>query len=331
MKESFNKVREIIEKYDDFVITTHLLPDGDAIGSTLSLAEYIRKKGKKAVVINYSPTPDYLEFLDANKEIRCFKFDKDSNIPLIEKAKVIILVDTNEFSRTRTMESYLINSKAIKVCIDHHQDFNTKVFDAYISEPLYPATSQILYDFFFDDNPDFINKFIATNLYAGIMTDTGSFRYPRTDEITFSVASDLVRRGADPVSIFDVIYSSSPKTKILLLARFIDSFKFYYNDKLVIGYVTQKDFNEFGLDVQDVEGFSSFVMTIQNVLVGIVLVELPDCIKVSLRSKGDIPINELARSIGGGGHKNASGATVLNMNLKELNELIIKKAEDFLN
>jgi phosphoesterase RecJ-like protein len=331
MKEYFTKVREIIETHNDFVITTHLLPDGDAIGGALALAEYIRKKGKKVTVINYSPTPDYLDFLDTNQEIRCFKFDKESNIPLLENAEVIILLDTNEFSRTKTMEPYIKNSKAVKVCIDHHQDFNMKDFKAYISETTYPATCQILYDFFYDDNPDYIDEFIAVNLYAGIMTDTGSFRYPRTDENTFTIAADLVRRGANPVNIFDVIYSNSPKTKILLLSRFINSFKFYYNDRLVIGSVTQKDFDEFGLDVQDVEGFSSFVMTIQNVAIGIVLVELPDCVKVSFRSKGDIPINELAKRLAGGGHNNASGATVFNMKLKELNNFIIQNVQDYLS
>jgi phosphoesterase RecJ-like protein len=132
MKEYFTKVREIIETHNDFVITTHLLPDGDAIGGALALAEYIRKKGKKVTVINYSPTPDYLDFLDTNQEIRCFKFDKESNIPLLENAEVIILLDTNEFSRTKTMEPYIKNSKAVKVCIDHHQDFNMKDFKAYM-------------------------------------------------------------------------------------------------------------------------------------------------------------------------------------------------------
>jgi bifunctional oligoribonuclease and PAP phosphatase NrnA len=331
MKNNFAKVREIIEKHDNILITTHLLPDGDAIGSVLALSEYLRNKGKKTFVVNYSPTPDYLEFLDLNKEIRVFKFDKESNIPLIEKAEVIFLVDTNEFSRTRFMEPYLKNSKAIKICIDHHADLKEKDFNISISSVDYPATSQILYDFFFDDNPDCINKFIAENLYAGIMTDTGSFRYPRTDERTFLISADLVRRGADPVYIFDIIYSNSPKTKILLLARFINSFKFFYDDNLLIGYVTQKDFNEFGLHVQDVEGFSSFIMTIQKVKIGIVLVELPDCVKVSLRSKGNIPINELARKIGGGGHKNAAGATVVNMNLKEIENFIIKNTTDFLS
>jgi phosphoesterase RecJ-like protein len=330
MRDYFLRVRNIIDKYDNFVITTHLLPDGDAIGSVLALSEYIRNKGKKTNVINYSPTPDYLQFLDLKKEIRIFKNNKEPYIPLIENADVIFLVDTNEFSRTRFMEPYLKKSKAIKVCIDHHTDLNTKDFDAYLSNVEYPATSQILYDFFFDDNPDYINKVIAENLYAGIMTDTGSFRYPRTDERTFLIAADLVRRGADPVYIFDVIYSNSPKTKILLLARFINSFKFFYDDKLLIGFVTQKDFKDFGLHVQDVEGFSSFVMTIQKVVIGIVLVELPDCVKVSLRSKGDIPINELARLIGGGGHKNAAGATVLKMDLKETENFIVNNVKDFL-
>jgi len=331
MEKNFKKVRRIIEKYNNFLLTTHLMPDGDAIGSELALAEYLNKKGKKTTIINHSCTPDYLEFLDEKKQIKIFRDNVEGYSELIKDAEVIILVDTNEFSRIKSMESHIIDSKAVKVCIDHHQDLDISKFDAYISEIDYPATSQILYDFISEDKMFSIDKYTATNLYAGIMTDTGSFRYPRTDSKTFSICSDLIRRGADPVQIFDVIYSSSPKNKVLLLARFINSFKFYYNDRLAIGTVKHSDFGEFGLDVQDVEGFSSFIMTIRNVVIGIVIVELKDSKKVSLRSKGEININELAKQIGGGGHKNAAGASVSNMSMNELEDFIIKNSEKFLN
>jgi phosphoesterase RecJ-like protein len=331
MKDKFLQIRNIIENHDNFLLTTHLLPDGDAIGSELALAEYLKKKSKNVFIINHSSTPDYLEFLDKYKHILTFRHDVDKNSGIIKNSEVIFLVDTNEFSRTKSMEKYLLNSNALKICIDHHLDLKESVFDAFISNTEYPATSQILYDFICDDDSDFIDEYVAVNLYAGIMTDTGSFRYPRTNERTFIICSSLIRKGADPVKIFDIIYSNSPKNKILLLARFINSFKFYYDDRLIIGVVTQSDFDKFKLEVQDIEGFSSFTMTIKNVGIGILLVELNDKIKVSLRSKGNINVNVLAKKIGGGGHKNAAGATVTNMNLETLLNFIIENSKEILS
>lgn len=227
------------------------------------------------------------------------------------------------------MEETVRKSKALKICIDHHQGIDKNSFDDFIVDTDSPATSQILYDFICSDNPDYIDKKIADNLYAGIMTDTGSFRYPRTTEKTFHICADLIKRGTDPVDIYDRIYNNIPAGKVKLLSRFIDSLTFHFDDTVAVGLVTQKDFMEFHSDVKDVEGFSGFLMTMKNIKAGFLIVELPDSCKISFRSKGHIKINEFARHFGGGGHKNAAGATIVKTDVDDIKEKLLSEYKKF--
>lgn len=329
MKKEFTELRKLIAKSKNIIITTHLIPDGDAIGSELAMYSYLKKKKKNVFIINHSITPDNLIFLDPKKIIRIFLKEKDRNEKLIDKADIIFILDTNEYSRTKTMEEHIKNSKAKKICIDHHLGTKKNDYDLLISKTDYPATSQILYEFLIEEGKNIITPFVATALYAGIMTDTGSFRYPRTDEKTFLICADLIKKGADPVYIYDKTYCNIAPGKVKLLSRFINSFSFHFNGEVVIGRVTQKDFCDFHSDVQDVEGFSSFLMNLKNVKTGFVLVELKDTIKISFRSKGNIRINEFAKHFGGGGHKNAAGATVQKISLDELANKIVKRYRVF--
>ncbi|MGB9695989.1 MAG: DHH family phosphoesterase [Ignavibacteria bacterium] len=310
MKEKFRELKKVIERSRNVILTTHLIPDGDAIGSELAFYKYLKKKGKKVKIINHSFTPSYLTFLDPRKVITVFRNNKEQNSRLVQKADTVFVIDTNDYSRTNTMEQVIKESGAFKICIDHHLNTNKDLFDLVISDTSSPATSQLLFDFFTYEDVNIIDKDIATSLYAGIMTDTGSFRYPRTTEKTFLTAAELVRRGADPVRIYDKIFCNVAEEKVRLFARFIESLSFHYNGRVVIGTITLQDFKDFRSDVSDVEGFSSYIMSIQNVKIGFVIVELKDKIKLSFRSKGNIRVNLLAKKFGGGGHKNAAGATV---------------------
>lgn len=330
MDKDFTRIRKKIEKAEKFVLTTHLLPDGDAIGSEMAVYYYLLKKGKKARVINHNESPEHLDFLDRDKIIRRYRDDKAANDKLISEADIIFIIDTNEYSRTKSMEDSVRKSGALKICIDHHQGIDKNGFDDFIVDTDSPATSQILYDFICSDNPEFIDKRIADNLYAGIMTDTGSFRYPRTTEKTFLISADLIRRGTDPVEIYDRIYNNIPADKVKLLSRFIDSLTFHFDDTVAVGLVTRKDFMEFHSDVKDVEGFSGFLMTMKNIKAGFLIVELPDSCKISFRSKGHIKINEFARHFGGGGHKNAAGATIVKADVDDIKEKLLFEYKKFI-
>ena len=331
MNKSFKRIRREIEKANTVVLTTHLLPDGDAIGSEFALYYYLLKKGKKVFIINHNESPDHLLFLDEDKVIKKFLDDVEGNTKLINEADLLFVVDTNEYSRIKSMADAVKNSQVRKICIDHHQGIDEKAYHDFISDTESPATSQILYDFIFDDNPDFINKKIADNLYAGIMTDTGSFKYPRTTEKTFLICADLIKRGTDPVYMYDKIYNNIPTDKVKLLSRFIESLTFHFKGTLAIGTITQQDFMDFHSDVKDVEGFSAFLMSMKNINAGFLIVELRDSCKVSFRSKGNIRMNELARIFKGGGHMNAAGATVDKSDPIELKERLLNEYKTFLS
>ena len=329
MKKEYTDLRKLAAGSRNIVITTHLIPDGDAIGSELAMYSYLKAKKKTVHIINHSSTPDNLVFLDPKKLISVFLRNKERNEKLIKKADIIFILDTNEYSRTKSMEQCIRESSAKKVCIDHHLGTKKNSYDLIISNIDYPATSQILYEYLIFEGKKYITPFVATALYAGIMTDTGSFRYPRTDEKTFLICADLIKKGADPVYVYDKTYSNIAPGKVKLLSRFISSLSFHFDGSVAVGRVTQKDFGDYKSDVQDVEGFSTFLMNIKNVKAGFVLVELKDTIKMSFRSKGDISINEFAKLFGGGGHKNAAGATVPRVTLDELEDEIVSRFKTF--
>lgn len=331
MVKNFNIVSELIDKSRKIVLTTHLIPDGDAIGSVLAMSEYLTGRGKEAVIINHSPTPDNYTFLDPQKQIRVFKDNEEEYINLINNADLIFILDTNELSRLKSLEKYIKNSRAKKICIDHHMGLNGNNFDVIVSDTSVPATAEILYDYFYKNDPDFIDKKIAEYLYVGIMTDTGSFRYPRTTEKTFLICADLINRGVDPVMIYEKIYCNISISKVKLLARFIESLTMHYDNKLVIGIITEQDFKEFNADVQHVEGFSTFIMNIKNVVAGIVIVELPKSIKLSLRSKGDIKMNEFAKEFNGGGHVNAAGVSLEKQDVYKVKKNLIESIKNYIN
>lgn len=320
----------IIGPAEKIVITSHVVPDGDAIGSELAFYEYLKRHGKDPEIINHSPTPYFLQFLDKEKKILVFKENIEKYKDKILNADLIVLLDTNEFSRTKTMEPFINESKAKKICIDHHLGLIAENYDYVISDTNAPATCQMLYHIIKKDNPDYINKDAASSLYTGIMTDTGSFRYPRTTSETFMICADLINRGADPVYIYEKINAENPISKIKLLSFFLSSLEFYENNKVCIGMLTKNDFNNAGADETEIEGFTSFIMSLQGVAMGVVIIELQHSIKLSFRSKGEIYVNKLAQEFDGGGHKNAAGANVNKQDFSVLKKIVLDKAIKYL-
>jgi len=327
----FKEVIGLIEQSESIILTTHVVPDGDAIGSVIAFSEYLKLKGKKPVIISHSQTPDNLKFLDKKNTIKVFCENEGENKELIENADLIFILDTNEFARTKSMEKYLMNSTASKICIDHHTEIKAEQYDAIISSTEYSATCQILYDFIKFDDEKFLTPEISSALYVGIMTDTGSFRHPRTTSEVFINCADLIDKGADPVSLYEEVYATTTIENLKLAAKFIDGLEFYNGNKVVIGTVTQEDFNSLGLDIQHVEGFTSTLMNIKGVKIGVILVELRDNIKISFRSKGDIDMSRLAKEFSGGGHNNAAGANVKDLSIPALKKIILKKLENYID
>ena len=325
----FKKVFDIINEKQNIVITTHIVPDGDAIGSVISMYYFLKQRGKNPVVINHSPTPSKFQFLD-NGIIKVFEENKEANEAIINSCDLILVMDTNEYSRTKSLESILRNSTATKICIDHHMGINPADYDAMISMPEYPANCQLLFDFYMTIDKNSIDEKMATCMYLGIMTDTGSFRFPRTDHNTLMAAAELIKRGANPVELYDIVYSQTSLKKLKLISRFIEGFEFYNEGRFCLASVKRKDFEELGLTEEDMEGLSGFTMDVEKVRAAVVITELKTGLKFSFRSKGNIPMNLFAKEFGGGGHVNASGARDYELTLEQAKEKILSLKDKYI-
>jgi phosphoesterase RecJ-like protein len=323
----YKEIDDLIKVSKDFILTSHVNPDGDSIGSELALYKYLIKEGKKAKIINYSATPYNYTFLDKNGIIE--KFDEISHKDSIEKADVIFILDTNEYSRLRTMEPLVEASNAKKVCIDHHAGINGNGFDYFISDISSPSTGEILFRFF-EKIAAVPDKETAVALYTAIMTDTGSFRFPRTSAETHRITAKLIELGANPSEIYSEVYNRSTPGRLKLLARFLTNAETAYSGMLVYSYLGKNDFTETGTDEMDTDGFSANLMNVETVRISITILETERGIKLSFRSVSGININPFAKEFGGGGHENAAGAFIPGGNFENVKNEVIEKAKNYL-
>lgn len=320
-----NKLSDVLKNNNSFLLTTHVNPDADAVGSELALAYYLHSSKKKVKIINYSPTPYYLTFLDKNNLIEQYQPSFHDN--LFNEMDVLIALDFNNVSRLSKMGELFKASDKLKICIDHHQNPQNE-FDYVFVDTNYSATGHIIYDLFKNYLRIDISKDIAETLYAAIMTDTGSFRFERTTSEVHNIAGELLNAGVDPYYIYDEIYGKSRFGKIKLLGIAINSI-YLIGDNNSIGVMTisQNDLKSTSTDEADTDGFVNLIMSIEGVKIGLKFLELKDGFKVSLRSKGNIPVHELAAEFGGGGHKNAAGIRIKNQSINDLKEKIIARTE----
>lgn len=325
---NFQKLKNIILSNNIFLITTHVNPDADAIGSEIAFYKILKSLGKKSYVINHSETPYNLKFLDADNVIK--QFNLDDHADLFNQVDVIVALDFNRSYRTVSMKKNFEQSKAIKICIDHHQD-PEKFVDYEFIDTDYSATGEILLSLIIETKIVQLTKEIAEPIYAAIMTDTGSFRFERTTAKLHRKVATLLDAGVNPTEIYDKIYDQSKFSKIKLLGRALESIQLTANDKIAYMVITQKDFDEFGAIESDTENFVNYNLSIENVVLGLLFIELKNGFKVSFRSKGNIPVNELAAEFGGGGHTNASGARFFDRNMtQEIINQILCRAESYL-
>ena len=325
----FQLLKKVISDNNSFLITTHVNPDADALGSEIALDLILKELGKKAFIVNYSETPYNLLFLDKSGAIETY--DEGKHNPVIKSVDVLIALDFNKWDRTVKMKQALLQSTALKICIDHHLD-PENFADHFFIDTNYSACGEIIYDFI--KKTDIVNMTyeLAYPLYAAIMTDTGSFRFERTTQGLHMIAAEMLKLGVIPGDVFDKIYDQSKFSKFKLLGRSLNSLKLSGDDGNVSYMIlTQKDFIETGAEESDTDGFVNFALSVENVKIGILFVELKEGFKVSFRSKGNISVNQLAREYGGGGHTNAAGARFFKNNLNELLPEILNEALKYVN
>jgi phosphoesterase RecJ-like protein len=323
----FNQLKKILLDNSSFLITTHVNPDADAIGSEIALYNILKDKRKKSRIINHSMTPYNLEFLDKEKVIEHYSEERHKNV--FEEADVLVAVDFNRSNRMVRMEKGFLASKKLKICLDHHMD-NENIFDYVFVDTEYSATGQIIYDFIKQTRIMNVSYEIAEPIYAAIMTDTGSFRFERTTPEIHLITADLLKSGVVPGEVYDKIYDQSKFSKIKLLGRAVTSMKLFGDgDEISYMRLTRKDFDETEAIESDTDGFVNVSLSVEKVKLGLLFLELNEGFKVSLRSKGSIPVNKLAAEFGGGGHINAAGLRIRNGSVDEFISKILNRALDY--
>ncbi len=325
----FSKLKKIIEDNNSFLLTTHVNPDADAIGSEIAFYFILKELGKKAFIINHSETPYNLEFLDTDRMIE--KYDGQKHSKIFDEVDVLVALDFNRSDRVVRMQKRFTESKKLKICIDHHQD-EEKFVDYFFIDTNYSATGQIIYDLINKTRIVDLNFQNAYPIYAAIMTDTGSFRFERTTPELHYIAADLIRHGVIPGEVFDKIYDQSKFSKIRLLGAALDSMQLYGVDKKIAYMVLyQETFEKLDAVESDTENFVNYNLSVEDVVIGLLFIELKEGFKVSFRSKGTIPMNKLAAEFGGGGHINAAGARIFDGKLDEYIQKILSKTEEYLH
>ncbi|MBN2355388.1 bifunctional oligoribonuclease/PAP phosphatase NrnA [candidate division KSB1 bacterium] len=306
------------------LITTHINPDGDAIGSQMALAHFLRQQGKEILLFNVDPTPRYFQFMDPTQEIMIFS-DDTHHRQLVNQADGAIVVDVSDWSRLAHFGTVLKQTEVPVACIDHHIQ-TEKIGQIQIIDHNASSTGELVYDFLNSSNCKWTQEIIDA-LYTCIMTDTGSFRYQNTTAHAHQLASDLLQKGARFRVVFEQVYENYSKQRMVLMGHLLTQMKFMCQNRLAYFALTQALLRETGAELWETEGFSELPRDIAGVEISIMFTEMKNgTTKASFRSKGHIPINELAARVGGGGHLYASGATIP-MSLDKAMKWVLKEAK----
>jgi phosphoesterase RecJ-like protein len=301
---------ELLDQPRKIVITTHHKPDGDAMGSSLGLYNYLIQQGHHARVITPTDYPDFLNWMPGNGEVIIYTENTELSAKLVAEAEIIFCTDFNSLSRINEMGVLVGKSSAYKVMIDHHLE--PEDFDDYRHWDINAcAAAQLVYTFIVDQlkHKELINKDVATCLYTGIMTDSASFRLPNTTSTVHRIVAELIDAGANNSRIHDLVYNSASENRLRFLGHCLaNCLEILPEYNTAIISVNKTDIARFNVNTGDTEGIVNYALSIATVRLAAFIVERNDKVKLSLRSKGEFPANEICKKyFNGGGHRNAAG------------------------
>ncbi len=310
-RRDINKISALLAVHRKIVIVSHRNPDGDAYGSSLAMYHYLKKQGHTVTVISPNDCPFFLKWMPGQKDIVLFEKKEANATKILHEAEIVFTLDFNAFHRTgNKMQLALEKIKPIFIMIDHHQapdDYATYRY----SDVTKTSTSEMVYDFMemFDDLSK-IDTEIATCIYTGIMTDTGSFRFPSTTSRTHRIVANLLDNGADNAKIYNSVMDVNSYNRMQLLGRALANMKVVEDCKTAYITLSQYELNKYNFEKGDTEGFVNYALSLKGVIFAVIFIEdkKQGIIKMSFRSKGKFSVNEFARTyFNGGGHTNAAG------------------------
>ena len=322
----YTDIKDIIGHSRSIIVTSHHNPDGDAIGSVLALTLLLNKMGKEAIAMVPNDYPTFLKWMTGSNDILIVWQNEDKARKIISGSDLIFCLDYNALHRTGAIEEALRKADGLKILIDHHPEPILTDFDFYLSVNEISSTSELLYRFIEGCSwHNRIDRDIATGLFVGIMTDTGSFSFSCNYPETFQITASLIQTGIDLEHIHRLVYDTYSENRLRLLGYCLsDKLKVLPEFSTAYISLTKDELDRFHYQVGDTEGVVNYALSIENIKIAVLMTERKDRIRLSFRSKGDLAVNNIAREhFNGGGHKNAAGGD----SFVTLDETIIKLRE----
>jgi bifunctional oligoribonuclease and PAP phosphatase NrnA len=288
----------------------HRGPDGDAMGSTLALYHFLLKNNHHPVVISPNEFPNFLAWMPGSETVQFYETNKANCTTILQEADLIFTLDFNALHRVGEMETVLKQLTVPFIMIDHHQSPDTYATYTY-SDTGFGSTCEMVYNFIsFLNKKEELDKTIATCLYTGILTDSGSFRFPKTTGTTHRIIANLIDLGVENTVIPTLLFDNSSYSRLQLLGKALQNMKVIIEHKTAYTALTQEELNSFDYTKGDTEGIVNYGLTIKGVVFAAIFIENKEegIIKISFRSQGDFDVNVFARTyFQGGGHSNAAG------------------------
>ena len=332
MRAQIEKLNELLSSKKRISITTHTNPDGDAIGSSFALYHFLIKLNHEVKVITPNRHPDFLDWVPGIKNLEIYDEYPDKCKKILSDSDLLFTLDFNDLKRANNLSYALDEFNGKIVMIDHHQN-PAGYSDIEISEPDITSTSEMIYKFIeLSDKIHVIDKNIATCIYLGMMTDTGSFQYRGVNDSTHKIISSLLSFGVDNNKIYNSVYNSNEISKLKLLSIALKNLELIVEKKTAIMFLNQADLIKNNYRKGDSEGIVNYGLSLKGIHFSVIFIEdenEKNKFKISFRSKEDFPCNEFAfKFFNGGGHLNAAGG-LYKGNLNSAIEYFKKSLNEF--
>lgn len=321
--QPIQNIYPLLEQPRNVVITTHQKPDADAMGSVLALYHFLAPLGHQVTVISPTNWASFLNWMPDSKLVLDYEAHTTKANDAINAADWIFCLDFNVLSRTKRMEEKLLAAKAEKILIDHHREPQADAFTYGISDTGKSSTAEMVYDFIVaSGHADKINEAIADCLYAGVMTDTGSFRFPSTKSSVHTMVADLKERGLEHSHIHEELFDNFLESRFRFIGHvLLNRMEVFYEYNTALIVIPQADLIRYEVKTGDTEGLVNYPLSIKGIKLAAVIIDRGEERKSSFRSKGDFDVNSFARKyFNGGGHFNAAGG----FNKEPMEEVVAK-------
>jgi phosphoesterase RecJ-like protein len=318
-----SEIFSLLEEPKNIAITFHQKPDADAMGSGLGLYNFLIQFGHSVTVISPTNWAGFLSWMPGAKKVLDFEMQNEKALNALKEAQWLFCLDFNVLSRARNMEPVINNLTCTKILIDHHQQPQTEAFDYGISNTEKSSTAEMVFDFIINSgHAEKINIDVSECLYAGVMTDTGSFRFNSTSADVHRMVAKLKETGLNHSQIHENLFDNFMEGRFRFFGNtLLNRMEIFYEYNTALIAIPQKDLIKFNVKTGDTEGLVNFPLSIKGIKLAAIIIDRGDERKSSFRSKGGFDVNTFARKyFNGGGHFNAAGGK----NTESLDEVIAK-------